>query len=86
MYQPCPCAHNGTYGCLSSRASRGRVALTSADDQAVALYESGRQAAQEFLERWNFESYKQQFRTGQIKSRTEDMAQLLTGGATRTGQ
>jgi NTE family protein len=41
------------------------------DAKKVALYKSGMGAAAEFLETWDFEEYKQKFRTQQAPSRTE---------------
>jgi NTE family protein len=38
-----------------------------------ALYESGRKAAQEFLEKWDFAKYKQEFRAKEPDSRTEQV-------------
>jgi len=34
------------------------------DDRALALYDSGRQAAEKFLSTWNFETYIEEFRRG----------------------
>lgn len=39
--------------------------------QKTALYESGRAAAEKFLENWDFETYKQEFRAKEFGSRTE---------------
>ncbi len=39
--------------------------------QAQALFDSGNQAAEQFLGTWNFEAYKEKFRTGEPPSRRE---------------
>ena len=39
-----------------------------------AIYESGRKAAFEFLDRWDFEAYKAEFRSGKDHSRREELA------------
>lgn len=41
------------------------------DAKKQALYESGREAAQTFLDTWDFETYKQEFRAKQPPSRTK---------------
>ncbi|MBE9108962.1 patatin-like phospholipase family protein [Nodosilinea sp. LEGE 07298] len=40
-------------------------------EKKAALYESGREAARQFLATWDFEEYKQQFRASQVPSRTQ---------------
>lgn len=40
-------------------------------EKKVALYESGRDAATKFLQTWDFETYKQEFRAKQLISRGE---------------
>ena len=39
--------------------------------EAEALYQSGRQAAQEFLKRWDFATYKTMYREKEVPPRTE---------------
>jgi len=39
-----------------------------------AIYESGRKAAFEFLDRWDFEAYKAEYRSGKEHSRREELA------------
>ena len=39
-----------------------------------ALYESGRRAAFDFLDRWDFEAYKAEYRSGREHSRREELA------------
>jgi NTE family protein len=43
-------------------------------ERVRALYESGRKAAFDFLERWDFEAYKAEYRSGKEHSRTEELA------------
>ena len=51
-------------------------------ERALALYESGRSAAEKFLETWDFDAYVQVFRTGKDVPRRGDLvAQLLKTGA-----
>jgi len=46
-------------------------------ERAEALYESGRSAAEKFLETWNFEAYVAEFRSGKTHSRRAEIAQEL---------
>src|SRR5437588_335849 len=46
-------------------------------ERTQALYESGRSAAEKFLETWNFEAYVQEFRTGKTHSRRAEIAAEL---------
>ena len=43
-------------------------------ERALALYDSGRWAAERFLETWDFEAYIAEFRTGKEHSRREQLA------------
>jgi NTE family protein len=43
-------------------------------ERVRAIYESGRKAAFEFLDRWDFEAYKAEFRSGKEHSRREELA------------
>ena len=45
--------------------------------RAQALYDSGRAAAEHFLENWDFDAYVAEFRTGKTHSRRADIAQSL---------
>ena len=47
--------------------------------RALALYESGRTAAEEFLETWNFAAYIAEFRSGKEHSRRKEIAAELAG-------
>ena len=54
-------------------------------DRAEALYESGRDAAAKFIERWNFDAYIREYREGKTHSRREQIAQQLQKEATVAG-
>ena len=43
-------------------------------ERVRAIYESGRKAAFDFLDRWDFEAYKAEFRAGKDHSRREELA------------
>jgi NTE family protein len=43
-------------------------------DRVEALYGSGRKAASEFLDRWNFDAYVAEYRSGKEHSRREELA------------
>ena len=43
-------------------------------ERVRAIYESGRKAAFDFLDRWDFEAYKAEFRSGKEHSRREELA------------
>ncbi|HSD77462.1 MAG TPA: patatin-like phospholipase family protein [Solirubrobacteraceae bacterium] len=47
--------------------------------RARALHESGRRAASEFLDRWDFDAYIAEFRRGKEHSRSADVARALEG-------
>ena len=46
-------------------------------ERAQALYESGRQAAEKFLETWDFQAYITEFRSGKPHSRREAIGKEL---------
>jgi NTE family protein len=48
--------------------------------RALALYESGRAAAADFLDRWDFAAYVEEFRTGPRHSRRAAVAAALRAG------
>jgi NTE family protein len=51
-------------------------------NRAQELYDSGRTAAEKFLETWDFDVYLSEFRTGKQESRSEELAKLYrTKGA-----
>jgi NTE family protein len=50
-------------------------------DRALELYESGRAAAQKFLDRWSFEGYLAEFRSGKTHSRSEKIAEKMRDAA-----
>jgi NTE family protein len=43
-------------------------------ERVRAIYESGRKAAFDFLDRWDFEAYKAEYRSGKDHSRREELA------------
>lgn len=43
-------------------------------ERVRAIYESGRKAAFDFLDRWDFETYKAEYRSGKDHSRREELA------------
>jgi NTE family protein len=43
-------------------------------ERVEAIYESGRKAALGFLDRWDFEAYKAEYRSGKEHSRSEELA------------
>jgi NTE family protein len=45
-------------------------------ERVRAIYESGRKAAFDFLDRWDFEAYKAEYRSGKDHSRREELATL----------
>ena len=49
-----------------------------------ALYQSGRKAAEEFLEHWDFDEYIAEFRRGKQHSRRREIAAELELVASRT--
>lgn len=46
-------------------------------EQAIELYESGRQAAEDFLARWDFTAYKREFRGRKSHSRSDEAAAAM---------
>jgi NTE family protein len=52
-------------------------------DRALALYESGRRGAEEFLAAWDFGGYVAEFRTGEAHSRRAELAAELRTAARR---
>lgn len=46
-------------------------------ERALALYESGRKAAEDFLASWDFEAYKAEFRKGRSPRRRERVGEQL---------
>jgi NTE family protein len=53
-------------------------------ERAEALYQSGRKAAEEFLEHWDFDAYIAEFRRGKQHSRRSEIAAELELAASRT--
>jgi|RhiMetdeSRZDD1v2_1073273.scaffolds.fasta_scaffold410513_2 NTE family protein len=52
-------------------------------ERAESLYESGRQAAQKFLETWSFDAYISEFRSGKEHHRREEIGAELQAAVTR---
>ena len=51
----------------------GTTEFDLAPDRALALYDSGRKAADKFLSTWDFEAYIAEFRMGKKHSRRESL-------------
>jgi NTE family protein len=49
-------------------------------ERALALFDSGRWAAEKFLDAWDFEAYIAEFRTGKAHSRREQLVQHMAAG------
>jgi NTE family protein len=60
----------------------GTTEFDIARERALALYESGRTAAQTFLSTWDFDAYVAEFRSGKDHSRRADIAADLAKAAT----
>jgi NTE family protein len=52
-------------------------------ERKEAIYESGRQAAQKFLESWSFDAYIAEFRSGKTFHRREEIGAELQQAVTR---
>jgi NTE family protein len=46
-------------------------------DRALALYDSGREAAEKFLSTWDFEAYIEEYRTGKKHSRRDTVVKAM---------
>ena len=55
----------------------GTTEFDLSKERAEALYQSGRTAAEKFLETWNFQAYIEEFRKGKTHSRRADIAAEL---------
>jgi NTE family protein len=55
----------------------GTTEFDISKDRAEALYQSGRTAAETFLQTWNFQAYIEEFRKGKTHSRRADIAAEL---------
>jgi NTE family protein len=47
-------------------------------ERAIALYDSGRWAAEKFLKYWDFDAYVAEFRSGKEHSRRQQLATAMT--------
>ncbi|MGH3073028.1 MAG: patatin-like phospholipase family protein [Gaiellaceae bacterium] len=60
----------------------GTTEFALSPDRALALYDSGRRAAEKFLDEWDFDAYIAEFRSGKEHSRREALnAAMETKGA-----
>ena len=55
----------------------GTTEFDLTDERKLALYNSGRKAAEEFLATWDFDAYIAEFREGKPHSRRADIANQL---------
>jgi len=55
-------------------------------ERALALYESGRDAAEKFLETWDFKGYIAEFRKDKKHSRRREIGEQLQQAVVKTGQ
>lgn len=58
----------------------GTTDFDLSSEKALALYESGRAAAEQFLETWNFQGYIEEFRRGKKHSRRKEVAAEISSG------
>ncbi|MGI8440750.1 MAG: patatin-like phospholipase family protein [Thermoleophilaceae bacterium] len=64
----------------------GTTEFDLAPERSEALYESGRRAAEHFLDEvWDFEGYKAHFRQGKRHSRRRELAATMRGEEERSG-
>ena len=56
-----------------------------APERKDALFEEGRRAGERFLETWDFEGYKTEFRRGKTHSRRREVAAEMQGARDETG-
>lgn len=55
----------------------GTTEFNLSKDRALALYDSGRSAAENFLEKWDFDAYIAEFRTGKEHSRRDALVETM---------
>ena len=55
----------------------GTTEFDLSKERALALYDSGRWAAEKFLDKWDFDAYIAEFRSGKEHSRRADIAAEL---------
>jgi len=63
----------------------GTTEFELSKERAVALFDSGRRAAEKFLDTWDFEAYIAEFRTGKEHSRREALVASMSGAEVATG-
>jgi NTE family protein len=67
--------------CARSRSPHSGVSTTDfelSSERADALLRSGREAAQRFLETWDFDAYVETYRAGKRHSRREAVAEKMS--------
>jgi NTE family protein len=84
-------AHDRLYLDKKRRHSRGTIPIPTlgvgttefeiTPEGVRALYDSGHEAASEFLDHWDFEAYIEEFRRGKQHSRREDLLATRPRGA-----
>ena len=62
----------------------GTTEFDIARERALALYDSGRDAAATFLASWDFDAYVAEFRSGKEHSRRQEIAADLRSAAAAT--
>jgi NTE family protein len=56
----------------------GTTEFDLSKERAIALYDSGRWAAEQFLEKWDFDAYIAEFRTGKEHSRRKALVSSMS--------
>jgi len=63
----------------------GTTEFDLSKERALALYDSGRWAAEKFLDVWDFEAYIAEFRTGKVHSRRDALVASMGGAEVTAG-
>lgn len=58
----------------------GTTEFDLSKERALALFDSGRSAAEKFLDKWDFDAYVAEFRTGKVHSRREALNASMQAG------
>ena len=56
----------------------GTTEFDLSKERALGLYDSGRRAAEKFLDKWDFDAYIAEFRTGKEHSRRAALVASMT--------